>query len=488
MQAELGYTPQAKQVELHSSPANEILYGGAAGPGKSHALRFEALMWCIRIPGLQVYLFRRTFPELEKNHIIPSLSQFPAEIGTYKGQSRRWEFSNGSMIHFSHCQYEKDVFQYQGAEIHLLIIDELTTFTELQYDYLRGRVRCAMDIPKHYQHKIPGIVCGSNPGGIGHQFAKARWVDPKPAMTLWRSPRNEGGMVRQYIPGKLQDNPILQLTDPGYIDRLDALPEPYRTAYKDGDWDIFMGQAFAFSRHHHVVEPMPVPDHAPLYMTFDWGFGKPFSVGWWWVDQDGRLYRFGEWYGWNGTVDQGMRLTDPEIAQGVLKHEEAMGINGRSIRRICDPTCFNKKPDYRGGGQGPSTAEEFAKHGVILSPGDPSRKLKLRQFHSRLRLHDDMPPMLQVYSTCEHFIRTVPLLQADTKDPEDIDSTMEDHVYDEACNVCMARPLSLTAPKPKQSFTERLIDELNKPDVSQEEEFFGAYEEETIDGNLIDTL
>ena len=313
---DLGYTPQPKQEELHSSPANEILYGGAAGPGKSHALRHEALIWCLRIPNLQVYLFRRIFPELEKNHIIPSQQQFKLEtksgnkIGLYKDQKRRWEFQNGSMLHFSHCQYEKDVFNYQGAEIHLLILDELTTFTELQYDYLRGRTRCALPIPKEFKHKIPGIICGSNPGGVGHEFAKRRWVTftNGGAIPFKRASKREGGMVRQYIPGKLEDNPILTETDPGYIDRLDALPEPFRTAYKDGDWDIFIGQAFQFNRINHmlpIAQCPSVPPDVPIYWTFDWGYGAPFSMGWWWVDGDERVYRFNEFYGWNGTPNKG---------------------------------------------------------------------------------------------------------------------------------------------------------------------------------------
>lgn len=476
---DLGYTPQPKQKALHECPANEILYGGAAGPGKSHALRFEVLSWCLRIPGLQAYLFRRTFPELEKNHIIPSQVQFPKGLGTYKSQSRRWEFINGSMLHFCHCQHENDVFQYQGAEIHLLAIDELTSFTELQYDYLRGRVRCTLPVPDKYRHKVPGIVCSSNPGGVGHAFAKARWVDFAPAMTLKRAPRREGGMLRCYIPGKLTDNPILMQTDPGYIDRLDALPEPYRTAYKDGDWDIFLGQMFAFNRMHHVIKPMPIPEHAPLYLTFDWGFGAPFSIGWWWSDADGRIYRFAEWYGWNGTPNVGLRLTDSEIADGIVKREDAMGIAGRQITRLCDPTCFNKKPDYKGGGQGPSTAEEFMRKGVILSPGDPSRKLKIRQFHQRLKTYDDMPPMMLIYDTCEQFIRTIPLLQADVNNIEDVNTDSEDHIYDESALLALYRPLHLETPAPKQTFAERDFlkvqgreDEIQDPYDDSESDFY----------------
>lgn len=434
------YRPLPKQMMAHRSPANELLYGGAAGPGKSHFLRMEALHWCMRIPGLQAYLFRRTFPELEKNHILVSQAQFPKSVGVYKQQAKRWDFNNGSRLFFASCQYENDVFQYQGAEIHLLLLDELTTFTEFQYDYLRGRLRCALDIPPAYRHKIPGIVAATNPGGVGHAFVKSRWVDFAPPMTLKRAPNDQGGMVRVYIPGLLEDNPLLMLRDPNYAKRLDALPEPYRSAYRDGDWNIFLGQAFEFHRDKHVIPAMPIPVGVPLYMTFDWGYGAPFSLGWWWEDADGRLIRCAEWYGFNGTPGQGLRLTDPEIAAGILEREERMGIKGRPITRLAGPDCFSKKPDYRGGGQGPSTAEVFAGKGVVLVPGDPTRATKIRRFRERLDVPEEgMRPMLQVYDTCEQFIRTIPLLQTDRLNVEDIDTTGEDHIYDEACHICMLR-------------------------------------------------
>ena len=440
---EFNYKPHPAQCRLHSSPANEILFGGAAGPGKSMSLRWEAMYWMLRVPGLQVYLFRRTFPELEKNHIIPLLSEFPREMGTWQDNKRRWTCPNGSMLHLCHCQNEKDVFDYQGAEIHLLLIDELTTFTEFIYDYLRGRVRCALPVPAEFRHKIPGIVCASNPGGIGHQFCKRRWVDYSPPGVCVRAPKLEGGMVRQYIPALLSDNPTLLSADPGYISRLNALPEPYRTAFMEGNWNLFFGQAFSFNEKDHVIEPMPVPASAPLYMTFDWGYGKPYSTGWWWEDPDGRLYRFAEDYGCSpGQIDVGMRLTDEQIADRVKGVERAQKISGRRMLRICDPTCFNKKPDYIGGGQGPSTAEVFARAGLILTPGDPSRLQKIRQFHSRLSVpKDGTKPMMLVYRGCEAFIRTIPLLQADKNDPEDVDTRLEDHPYDEAALVFMARPM-----------------------------------------------
>ena len=439
---DIDYSPQPKQLKLHTCPGNEILYGGAAGPGKSHALRMEALMWCLRIPNLQVYIFRRTFREIEDNHVLPSQMTYPREMCRYKEQKKRWEFTNGSRIHFCHCQHEKDVFMFHGAEIHLLLLDELTTFTEFQYDYLRGRNRCTLDIPDKYKHKVPGIIAASNPGGVGHQFAKQRWVDYAPPMELAQAPGNEGGMLRCYIPGLLEDNMILMERDPGYIHKLDALPEPYRTAYKEGNWDIFLGQMFAFNRQEHVIKPMPVPIWAHIYMTFDWGFGKPYSVGWWWVDSEARVYRFSELYGaMGGMVDTGLRQSDEIIADKIIEQEERIGIKGRDIIRLSDPTCMNKKPDYKGGGQGPSTAEIFAQKGIIMSPGDPSRILKIRQFHSRLRTYDDQAPMMLIYENCHDFIRTIPLLQAAEKNPEDVNTDMEDHIYDEACHICMARPL-----------------------------------------------
>ena len=316
-------------------------------------------------------------------------------------------------------------------------------------------------MPREWQHKIPGIICASNPGGVGHDFVKRFWVDPAEPGEIWRAPPEEGGFLRCYIPAKLSDNPILQKRNPNYINQLRALPEPYRTAYMTGDWDIFLGQMFAFRRDRHIIDPVPIPSDAPIYMTFDWGFGAPFSVGWWWVDADGRLYRFAEWYGWNGTPNQGLRLTDQEIARGIREREYKLGLDSLRVMRYAGHDCFQRRPDYRGGGQGPSTAEEFAKFGVHLVQGDSTRHLKVRQFHQRLMLPEDGGmPMMVVYRGCEHFIRTIPVLQADRGNPEDVDTTMEDHVYDEACHILMARPLGLRQAERRKGYAERRIEAL----------------------------
>jgi hypothetical protein len=439
-----GYKPQPKQAIFHAIRANEVLYGGAAGPGKSHAIRHELYDWCLRIPKLQAYLFRRTHPELEKNHIIPALASFDPKLCKWNDKDSRFEFHNGSMLHMCHCQYEKDVFKYQGAEIDLLGLDELTTFTEFIYDYLRARVRPTLDVPAEFRWRIPGVVAGSNPGGIGHAWVKKRWIDYCQPMVPIQAPSREGGMVRAYVPGLLADNKILLDRDPTYKDRLNGLPEPYRTAYMMGDWNVFMGQAFLFDRAVHVVAPHEIPEGAPIIQTFDWGFAKPFSVGWWWIDPDRRLYRFHEWYGWNGEANHGMRLADPSIAQGIIQIEKKFKEHCIPKIRLAGPDCFAKRPDTKGGGQGPSTAMEFRAIGDAMQwplhfrPGDPSRVLKIRQFQTRLQVPTDgTAPMLQVTENCEHFIRTIPLLQFDEKNPEDIDSDGEDHVYDESCHAMM---------------------------------------------------
>ena len=440
----IDYEPFPKQALLHRCNATEILYGGAAGPGKSHALRFDGYHWCLTIPGIQVYLFRRTFPELERTHILSARVEMPEEVAHYNKQQRRLEFhNNGSIMHFCHCQYEDDVFEWLSAEIHILIIDELTTFSSFMYDFLRNRVRCTLDIPPEYRKWIPRIMCGSNPGGIGHVFCKKRWVDFCPPkvptdqikslddLTMKWAADDEGGMLRCYIPGTLEDNPRILERDPGYKLRVGALPEPYRTAYLTGDWNIFMGQAFEFQDSFpYVIDPIDVPKNAPLYMTYDWGFGAPFSIMWWWVDNDNRLYGFNEWDGWNGEVNKGLRMADSAVARGIREREGAMGISNRPIIRLAGHDCFHKKMDALGGGQGPSTSEVFAAQSIYLTPADPTRHAKIRQFRERLKAPTDSElPMMVVYRTCEQFRRTIPMIQTHPTNVEEIDTKAEDHCF-----------------------------------------------------------
>jgi hypothetical protein len=430
------YRPQPKQQQLHSCPGNEILYGGAAGGGKSHALRMEGLIWCLRIPGLQAYLFRRTYPDLHKNHILPALNQFPSSLCRYLKQERRFVFKNGSSLHMAYVQHEQDVISYQGAEIHLLLIDEATHFSAYVYEFLRARVRCTLPVPDQYRAMIPRICCGSNPGGEGHAWVKRTWVDFVAPGQLRRASRPEGGMRRAYIPAKLGDNQILCKADPLYKDRLDGLPPALRAAWRDGDWDVFAGQAFDnWSRDKHVIKPFRIPWNWERFRALDWGSSKPFSVGWYAVDTEGRIYKYREWYGCqDGMVNTGLKMDSLDVARGILEREKGTIDEGRIRYGVADPSIFNK-PDGR------SVAEKMALVGIKWVKANNDRINGLQELYSRLDWQSDgeKRPGILFFNTCRHTIRTLPLLIHDEKRPEDVDTTQEDHAYDETRYAVMFR-------------------------------------------------
>jgi hypothetical protein len=439
-----------------SPPVKFLLYGGALGGGKSRFIRWilvRLLMTWFYQKGLKnvaVMLACEDYPSLKDRQLSKIGQEFPLWLGKsysdHKDYGRCFILDKdygGGIICFRNLD---DSSKYQSAEFAAIAVDELTKNDVDTFTFLRMRLRW----PGLKDEECP-FIGATNPGGIGHNFVKALWMDQNFPIEFIK-PVDYRSMFA-YVPSKAEDNPYL---DAAYWQMLGTLPPHLRGAFKDGSWDVFVGQAFQeWSRNHHVIEPVPVPKGVPLYMTFDWGFGKPFSVCWWWIDSDGRKYHFSEWYGWNGTPDQGLRLPDTEVAAGIIKREKSMGFDvteggvfNPQIKRICDPTCFNKKPDYKGGGQGMSTAEVFMGMGLNMMPGDPSRVLKWRQFHEHLRVPRDENeqvngvPMVQVYSTCHHFIRTVPSLITDPSNIEDIWSDGEDHVADSAALLFMARPVT----------------------------------------------
>jgi hypothetical protein len=240
-----------KQWEAFETRATECLYGGAAGGGKSHLMRIAAIVWCTAVPGLQVYLFRRIRDDLNKNH-MEGPKGFRAMLAGWVSQG--WcsivedeiRFWNGAKIYLCHCKDEKDIYKYQGAEIHVLLIDELTHFTETMYRFLRNRVRMVgIVLPKQYAGQFPRILCGANPGNVGHLWVKMTFVTSGQPMDLRLMPPNEGGMLRQYIPARLEDNPSMTVDDPGYEMRLEGLGSAALVkAMRWGDWDVIEGAFF----------------------------------------------------------------------------------------------------------------------------------------------------------------------------------------------------------------------------------------------------
>lgn len=447
---------QPKQGLAYHSVASEILYGGAAGGGKSHLMRAAAIIWCCAIPGLQVYIFRRKFPDLWKNH-MEGPTAFPALLAEYIlhgwvkiNLSKNYiEFWNGSKILLCHCQYEKDRYDYQGAEIHVLMVDELTTFPDCIYRYLRGRVRLGgLKVKAPWRGLFPRIINSANPGGIGHNWVKQTFIDIQPPYEIRRMVKKEGGMTRQFIPARLEDNPALMENDPEYEDRLEGLGNAALVeAMRRGDWDIVAGGMFddVWDRKRHVMRPFQIPGSWGIDRSFDWGSSKPFSVAWW-AESDGTnavmadgtvrsfprgtLFRIAEWYGWNGTANEGTKMLARDIAAGIVERENAMGIFYRVEPGPADSSIYTVE-------DGHCIADEMLVHNVMWIPankGPGSRKqgweLMRSRFAAMLKPHPEDPGLI-IFQNCVQFIRTVPTLTRLERDPDDIDTNAEDHIADE---------------------------------------------------------
>lgn len=455
---------QPKQLEVLNSLATEILYGGAAYGGKSFLLRSLAIALCYDIPGLQVYLFRRTYPDLIANHMngsgsfIELLAPFViAKQVTIKEGEIAW--SNGSKIHLCHCQYEKDVLKYQGAEIHVLLVDELTTFSEYIYRFLRNRVRLgSRAIPNKWKHKLPLIVNGSNPGGIGHAWVKRSFIDMAKDGLIRKMSDDEGGMLRQFIQSRSEDNPLGMKNDPGYIARLTGLGSiSLVRAMRDGDWDIVAGAAFEnLSRDKHMIRPFAIPHWWTKFTSLDWGSAKPYSVGWYTVADDivvlkgrdgqpdkiigkGSIIRYKELYGWNSKPDEGCREESWEVAKKI----KTMELSDEVINyRIADSAMWAEH-------DGPSIAERMMDALEREKASCPNmeqsrkdRKANYLEIRNRLSNCDGETPGFYVFDTCLHFWRTVPDLQLDQRDPEKGWGThQEDHVIDEVGYALVSRPI-----------------------------------------------
>lgn len=437
---------QAKQAAMISCPANEVLYGGARGGGKSFATLLDwhrhRSRWGGKANGI---LFRRSMPELE-DMLNKARKLYPATGGTYATQARTWQWPDGSWLKLRYLERDADADRYQGHEYNWMAFEEAGAWSKPDaLDMLRATLRSADGV----RHRL---VLTANPGGVGHNWLKARYVDPRPPM---RVHTDGDGWSVCYIPATVADNPILIREDPGYIARLrQSAPSPaILKAWLEGSWDIVAGGIFddLWNREKHVLPVFDVPQSWRIDRSFDWGSSKPFSVGWWAESNGetaiiggkprtfprGSLIRVGEWYGWSGKPNDGARMLAVDIARGILERELSMGWRARVKVGVADSAIFATE-------NGNCIADDMARIGVRWEPADKSPGSRINGWQMVRKMlkaaGEDRPEDAGLWAvdSCTHYIRTLPTLPRDARKPDDVDSDAEDHCADEVRYRCSA--------------------------------------------------
>ena len=450
--------PSERQALFLSDHHKYVAFGGARGGGKSWAVRVKAALLCLRFAGIKVMIIRKTYPELQENHILPLCQMLRCNhpdaaqrLAEYNDSKKHIMFPNGSRIIFRYCEKDKDADRFQGTEVDVLFVDEATHQSEGRMEKLTACVRGVNGFPKR-------IYYTCNPGGEGHGWVKRLFID-----RVYRDAEDPEDYA--FIQSRVTDNKALLQSDPDYLKKLQALPPKLRKAWLDGDWNIFEGQFFEDFRMYpdavlcekagitpeealeqrrftHVIKPFDLNRGDckgwSIMRSYDFGYAKPFSCAWWAMDYDGRLYRILEYYGCvSNSPNEGIKLA-PEAQFKRIKELENTHpwLKGRKIvNSVADPAIWDAS-------RGESIADTAARQGVYFTPGDNKRVPGWMQMHYRMQFDEYGYPRLYIFDNCKAFIRTIPqLIYSDTR-PEDLDTALEDHVADETRYMCMSRPVS----------------------------------------------
>lgn len=422
--------PNKKQDLFLKAKKRHIGYGGARGGGKSWGVRTKAILLAFQYPGIRLCIARKTYPELIANHINILREQLFG-IVRYNDKDKIMRFPNGSTLTFRYYQNDKDGDTWQGQEFDVLFLDEAGLFREEHIKKMIACVRGANSFPKRVYYTM-------NPGGVSHGYLKRLFIDR-------RYEEGENPDDYEFIQALVTDNTALMDADPEYVRQLEMLPPKLREAWLHGSWDVFDGVFFEdfvdnpdgyFTRQwSHVIEPFKIPDYWTIYRSYDYGYAKPFSVGYWAVDQKDTVYRISEIYGCTKTSNEGVKWDALTQAVKIKEHEEGHPLlKGKHIQGIADPAIFAAD-----GGE--SVADIMRKAGVYFYPGDNSRIAGWMQFHYRMAFNPEGYPRMYVFNTCKAFIRTIPLMQYSQTHAEDLDTDMEDHVADESRYFLMSRPV-----------------------------------------------
>ena len=405
------------QTDFLAAPERDVLYGGAAGGGKSYAMLIDPLRFAHRAAHRAVIL-RRSMPEL-RELIDKSRELYPKAFPgcKYKEVEKLWNFPSGAKVEFGFLERDADVYRYQGQAYSWIGFDEITHLpTEFGWNYLASRLRTTdSDI-------TPYMRCTANPGGVGATWVKKRYIDPHPPNESFVG---EDRLSRKFIPARLDDNPYLA-EDGRYEEMLQALPPTQRKQLLEGNWDVNEGAAFTeFEQDVHVITPFEIPISWERIKGIDYGYASESACIWGAVDaSDGTLIIYRELYqkGLTG-VDLGekitqMELNDPYSVQGVL-----------------DTAAW-----ARTGTTGPTVGESLIRAGHKLRRADKNRIQGKIQIHEYLKVQQSGRPRLQIFNTCPNLIRELQSIPLDKNNPEDVDTHAPDHAYDALRYLIMSRP------------------------------------------------
>lgn len=441
-------------------------YGGAKGGGKSKGLRLIMLLRRFQYPGSYGAIFRRTYPELEGNHIRPMLEEFPLLRQYWSEGKKLLTLPNGSTLQFCHCNNEGDIDLYQGREFHDLAIDEAGQWTEAMFRKLMGSNRSSK----------AGIgaraILTGNPGGIGHKWLKRLFIER-------RFTELERDSDYAFIQALVDDNPALIDNDPDYVHRLEAEPnEALRKAYRYGDWDIFAGQFFSeIRREVHFIKAFDIPHRWNKFGSYDFGFNHPAAFGWFATDEDGNTYLYREF------IKAGLRVD--QFAEEIKKYSDTEAL----YPIVAGHDCWTMKGVLRNDSKPPTVAEEFARHNIMLKRAVIDRIQGASQIRNYLAwqslANGRDKPRFYIFDNCPVSFDCLTRMIHDPNRVEDVlkvdaiegDPMSGDDAYDMIRMALMSRPMitdqlkKIHAPGSKE-WAEEQVTEMEK----QAEEFFAKQE------------
>ena len=408
---------EGPQTEFLAAGEKDVLYGGAAGGGKSFAMIVDPLRYCHK-KAHRALILRRSMPEL-REMIDKSRELYPQAFpgAKFREVEKLWNFPSGAKVEFGFLERDADVYRYQGQAYSWIGFDEITHLpTEFSWNYLASRLRTTDPEIQTY------LRCTANPGGVGAHWVKRRYIEPCESNTSFTG---TDGLTRKFIPAKLADNPYLA-EDGVYEQMLKSLPPIQRRQLLEGNWEVAEGAAFVeFDPNVHVITPFEIPIAWERVKGIDYGYASESCCLWGTIDMnDGTLIIYRELYKKGltgeelGAIIGDMELVDPFSVPGVL-----------------DTAAWAKT-----GTTGPTVGE------ALISAGHKHRRAVKNRIQGKIQIHEFLKvkengrPKLQIFNTCPNLIRELQSIPLSKNNPEDVDTHASDHAYDALRYMIMSRP------------------------------------------------